>query len=82
MNIFKSFITNKIQLISFLIVFVISCNSQNNGLYDTSEDDLNDSNSFNNPVPANYELIRQDDFGFFDTRNWSKGLIHLSLIHI
>ena len=76
MNIFKSFITNKIQLISFLIVFVISCNSQNNGLYDTSEDDLNDSNSFNNPVPANYELIRQDDFGFFDTRNWSKGLIH------
>jgi len=76
MNMFKSFFANKNTVISFLFVFVTSCNSQNNGLYDASEDDFNDNNSFNNPVLANYELIRQDDFGFFDTRNWSKGLTH------
>ncbi|MGB0261128.1 MAG: hypothetical protein ACPF99_06950, partial [Flavobacteriaceae bacterium] len=62
--------------ISFLFVFFTSCNSQNNDLSDAAEDDLNDNNSSTNPVPANYELIRQDDFGFFNTTNWSKGLIH------
>ena len=56
MNIFKSFFANKNTVISFLFVFVTSCNSQNNGLYDASEDDFNDNNSFNNPVLANYEL--------------------------
>ena len=44
--------------------------------FDAAEDDLNDNNSSTSPVPANYELIRQDDFGFFDKTNWSKGLIH------
>ena len=63
---------------NFLPLFLFfSCNSQNNGLSDADEDDLNNNNSSTSPVPkANYELIRQDDFGFFDKTNWSKGLIH------
>ena len=65
-----------IYIFDILFVFIFSCNSQNNGLSDAAEDDFNDNNSSTNPVPANYELIRQDDFGFFDKTNWSKGLIH------
>jgi hypothetical protein len=76
MNLFRSFFANKNTIISFLFVFVTSCNSQNNGLSDAAEDDLNESNLSTNPVPANYELTVQDDFYFFDTRNWSKGLTH------
>ena len=83
MGISRIFFTNKNTIISILFVFIFSCNSQNNGLSDAAEDDFNDNNSSTSPVPANYELIRQDDFGFFDKTNWSKGLIHdLSLIHI
>ena len=76
MGLSRSFFANKNTIISILFVFIFSCNSQNNGLSDAAEDDLNDKNSSTSPVPANYELIRQDDFGFFDKTNWSKGLIH------
>ena len=76
MGLSRSFFANKNTIISILFVFIFSCNSQNNGLSDAAEDDLNDNNSSTNPVPTNYELIRQDDFGFFDKTNWSKGLIH------
>ena len=76
MGISKSFFANKNTTISILFVFIFSCNSQNNGLSDAAEDDLNDNNSSTNPVTATYELISQDDFGFFDKTNWSKGLIH------
>ena len=27
-------------------------------------------------IPKNYDLIKNDEFDFFDTNNWSKGLIH------
>ena len=74
MGIRNNFFAIKNTIISFLFVFVTSCNSQNNDLSDAAEDDLNDNNSSTNPALANYELIRQDDFGFFDTTNWSKGL--------
>ena len=74
MGIRNNFFAIKNTIISFLFVFVTSCNSQNNDLSDVAEDDLNDNNSSTNPALANYELIRQDDFGFFDTTNWSKGL--------
>ena len=76
MGLWRSFFANKNTVISFLFIFVTSCNSQNNGLSGISEDDLNENNSSTNPVLANYELIRHDDFGFFDARNWSKGLTH------
>ena len=76
MGLSRSFFANKNTIISILFVFIFSCNSQNNGLSDADEDDLNNNNSSTSPVPANYELIRQDDFGFFDKTNWSKGLIH------
>ena len=72
----EKFFANKNTVISFLFIFVTSCNSQNNGLSGTSEDDLNDNNSSTNPVLANYELTVQDDFDFFDSANWSKGLVH------
>ena len=66
MGLWRSFFANKNTVISFLFIFVTSCNSQNNGLSGTSEDDLNENNSSTNPVLANYDLIRHDDFGFFD----------------
>jgi hypothetical protein len=76
MGLWRSVFANKNTVISFLFIFVTSCNSQNNGLSGTSEDDLNDNNSSTNPVLANYELTVQDDFDFFDSANWSKGLVH------
>jgi hypothetical protein len=75
MGLWRSVFANKNTVISFLFIFVTSCNSQNNGLSGTSEDDLNDNNSSTNPVLANYELTVQDDFDFFDSANWSKGLV-------
>ena len=76
MGLWRSFFANKNTIISFLFVFVTSCNSQNNALSDATDDDLNESNSSTSPVLANYELTVQDDFDFFDTANWSKGLVH------
>jgi hypothetical protein len=76
MGLWRSVFANKNTVISFLFIFVTSCNSQNNGLSGTSEDDLNENNSSTNPVLANYELTVQDDFDFFDSANWSKGLVH------
>ena len=64
MGLSRSFFANKNTIISILFVFIFSCNSQNNGLSDAAEDDLNENNLSTNPVTANYELIRQDDFGF------------------
>ena len=63
---------NKALLLSFF--FLISCSAEKNSINDINSED--ETSIHNSSIPENYSLVTQDDFNFFNSDNWSKGLIH------
>ena len=63
-----------IRILIFSIFFITTCGCQNS--INSSPDDFENMNPILSHVPENYSLIKEDNFDFFSSENWSKGLTH------
>lgn len=63
-----------IRTLIFSIFFITTCGCQNS--INSSPDDFENMNPILSHVPENYSLIKEDNFDFFSSENWSKGLTH------
>ena len=63
-----------IRILIFSIFFITTCGCQNS--INSSPDDFENMNPILSHFPENYSLIKEDNFDFFSSENWSKGLTH------
>ena len=63
-----------IRILIFSIFFITTCGCQNS--INSSPDNFENMNPILSHVPENYSLIKEDNFDFFSSENWSKGLTH------
>ena len=63
-----------IRTLIFSIFFITTCGCQNS--INSSPDDFENMNPILSHFPENYSLIKEDNFDFFSSENWSKGLTH------
>ena len=61
-----------IRTLIFSVFFITTCGCQNS--IDTNPDDPENMNPILSHVPENYSIIKEDNFDFFSSENWSKGL--------